>query len=346
MDRGFFKLFPNLYVALVGPTAITKTTAADIGVNILDTVAPHEVLRGKSTSWYLLDWLGKRSAAKQSCVCTLYSGEMKHLLGDLNKAELVTLLTDAYTCPDKTNFNTKTKGKIPINEVCFNILACSTPEWLTTGTTLDEIHGGFTGRFVYVYADVEKCNSPFPEDFFDAKIRALRDDLIDDLRIISTVHGNFIITDQAKADYTIWYKDRKAECTDERLAGYFGRKRDLVLKVSMLLSVAKDNSLVIDESTLKLAWKLLSKNEEQMGNAFSGVVDDPALKYKDTIVVQLARSPNQEMFKSTLLKANWHKFDSVILDRIITNLVDAKMVETHTKQTSQGVDVLYKLVRQ
>lgn len=336
--RGFYKLFPNLYTAIVGPTGVTKTTSADIGVDlfgtsinlgtsILQKLPNVTVIRGKATSWYLYHWFGEMSQSGKDCCCSIYSGEMKNLLSDLNKTELVTLLTDIYTCPDNHNYHTKSGGPLDLKNVCINLLACSTPEWLVTGTTVDEIAGGFTGRFVYVYSDADERNVAFPEDFVTPDVLALKDDLVYDLYHISRLNGKFMITPQAKAEYIIWYNDRKSEWTDERLVGYYARKGDLVLKVSMLLSISQSDSLVIDEKILHAAWGLLTQVEEHMTDAFSGIVDDPALKYKDLVLGQIARAPGQTISRAELLRKNWTKFDGVILDRIITNLCEARVVK-------------------
>ena len=285
---------------------------------------------------------------KKSEACfSLYAPEMKSFIGDLNKTELVTLLTSMYTCPDAPEYRTKDQlskgGVYKFKNVCINLLACSTPEWLTTGTTTDDISGGFTGRFVYVYQNTIERMVPFPEDFITKDIQQLRQNLISDLIHIQTLKGPFVITDQAKAAYIIWYMDRQKECKDERLKGYFARKRDLVFKIAMLLSVASDDYLVIDEKILNKTWELLTETEISMAEAFSGVVDDPGMKYKDAVLSQIAASPGKQLTRSELLRRNWNRFDGLILDRIITNLVDAQMITSGTKVTTKGKQVVYVL---
>ena len=343
MHRGFYSLYPNLYTCIIGPSGFTKSTAADIGSEILAELPDIEMISGRATSWYMLDWFGKASASGIDCVCTIYASEMKSLLGDLNKTELVTLLTDLYTSPNKKDYHTKGGGKLTFKNVCINVLCCSTPEWLTTGTSTDEIHGGFTGRFIFVFADTGERAIAFPEDFMTAEILKLKQDLIHDLKLIRLLKGDFYITDQAKAEYIYWYGKRKDEWGDERLAGYFSRKGDLVLKISMLLSLAHDDSLVIDENILHLAWKLLTKVEQQMGDAFSGVVSDPALKYKDAVMSQIARAPGQEVSRSAILKKNWTKFDGVVLDRIVANLIDAHAIDRVTQAHGREIDIIYRV---
>ena len=345
LPRGYFNIFPNLYVALVAPSGFTKTSAADIATSLLKEIKEVELIEEKVTSWYILDYFSDLTTTKGECCVTMYAPEMKTFLGDLNKAELVAMLTSFYGCPSSSSFRTKgNKGAAVFQNICLNLLACSTPEWLTLGTTTDEIAGGFTGRFVYVFEDTPERSFAFPEDHVTPQTKALRQDLIDDLKEISKIKGDFIITDQAKADYLIWYSTRDKECTDERLRGYYARKRDLIFKVAMILSVAKDDSLIIDEDTLSTTHSILNQIETKMQAAFSGIVDDPALKYKDLIVSQLAKSPSQQMSKADLLKKNWNKFDSIVLDRIVTNLIDANMVDFFSQKRGKSVDIIYKLI--
>ena len=344
LPRGYFNIYPNLYIALVAPSGFSKSVAANIGTNILTTIKDIDVLKEKLTSYFILDYFDKLTKSKGECCVTIYAPEMRNFLGDLNKTETVTLLTSFYECPDSPAYRTKGGGVLLFKNVCINLLACSTPEWLTLGTTTDEIAGGFTGRFVYVYADSTNRSFPFPEDFITPDIMDLKDDLINDLNHIKTIKGQFVLTAQAKAEYIGWYNRRKDECRDERLVSYYERKRDLVFKVAMLLSIAQDDSLVIDEDILRQTWKMLAALEVNMSKAFSGVVDDPALKYKDYVVAQLAKSPGMCMTKSQLLRQNWNKFDGLVLDRIIINLVDAKMIKTFTTKSTEGVDINYQLI--
>jgi len=345
LPRGYFNIYPNLYVALVAPSGFTKTSAADISIKFLKEVPSIELIEEKVTSWYILDYFQELTTNKGECCVTMYAPEMKTFLGDLNKAELVAMLTSFYGCPDSSSFRTKgNKGAAIFKDICLNLLACSTPEWLTLGTTTDEIAGGFTGRFVYVFEDIPERSFAFPEDYITPEVQALRQPLIDDLNHIATLKGDFMLTDQAKADYLVWYSTREQECTDERLRGYYARKRDLIFKVAMLLSLSQDDSMLIDEDVLKMTWTILSDIENKMKETFSGIVDDPALKYKDMIVSQLAKAPGQEMSRADLLKKNWNRFDGQILDRIITNLIDAGMLDNYTMKAKKGVKIMYKLV--
>ena len=345
LPRGYFSIYPNLYIAIVGPTGLTKTTSADIGIDLLEQIKGIELMKEKLTSFFVLEHFDKLTKAKGECCITIYAPEMKNFLGDLNKTETVALLTSFFGCPNSPAYRTKGGGVYQFKDVCINLLVCSTPEWLTVGTTTDEIAGGFTGRFLYVFEDDTPRSCPFPEDFVTPNILSLKQDLIDDLIHISNIKGQFIISSQARALYMVWYNHkRKDECQDERMLGYYSRKRDTVFKLAMLLSLAQDDSLVIDEDILNLTFQMLAELEIKMVQAFSGVVDDPALKYKDTILSQIATAPGQNLTRSALLRKNWNKFDGQVLDRIVTNLCDARVIVSKVQHTGNRTDIVYQLI--
>lgn len=340
LDRKQWNIFPNLYVGIVGPTGDGKTTAADIGTRLLMQVKGVEVVQERATSYYLLELMQQLTQKQHAATFTIYAPEMKNFITDMNKTDLVSALTSFYTCPDYREYRTKGQlkdgGFYTFENVCINVLACSTPEWLTTGTTVDDISGGFTGRFVYVYNDGSARSCPFPEDDIPQDVLDMEKDLVHDLRLIAALKGRFVISDSAKAIYRPWYENRMDECKDERLIGYYSRKRDTILKVAMLCSLAEKNTLELTGRDIKTAMRFLSLIEDKMSEAFAGVVEDPALKYRDLVVAQISRSPGYQLSRVELLRKNWHKFDDQVLGRILDNLVSSRVIEINVMRTAQG----------
>jgi hypothetical protein len=343
IDKFYYRLYPNIYIALVGPSAaVKKTTAADIAADIIETLPKKLFLKGKVTAWEFFHELGNATKTGDAAA-SIYSPEAKNLFGDLGKIELVTMLTDLYGSPANFTYRTLKHGTINIKNVCINLMICSTPEWLITGTTSDEMAGGWTGRFVYIFEETCDRSIAFPEDFVTPELQQLRQDLIDDLVEISNATGEFVLTPQAKAEYLIWYNSRKGEWKDERLMGYYGRKSDLVWKISMLLSLSRDNALVIDEEILQYAWKMLSDIEGNMGKALSHVVDDPALKYKDAVISFIVNQPGHRATRVAILKKFWNRFDSDMLDRIIRNAIECRTIKQYAVHQGKTSDIVYEI---
>lgn len=349
LDRKQWKIFPNLYVGIIGPTGDGKTTAADIGVRVLGQVKGVEIVHERATSYYILELMEQLTKKQHAATFSLYAPEMKNFITDMNKSDIVAVLTSFYTSPDYREHRTKGQlkdgGYYKFENVCINVLACSTPEWLTTGTTVNDISGGFTGRFVYVYCEGSKRSCPFPEDDIPQDVIDMEKDLVHDLRIMSALKGRFVISDGAKVVYRSWYDKRMDECRDERLLGYYSRKRDTILKVAMLCSLSEKNSLELTGRDIKTAMRILNTIEDKMGQTFAGVVEDPALKYRDLVLAQISRAPGFQLTKAEILRKNWHRFDDLVLTRILDNLVTSRVVTLKQMRTSdKKIEQVCKLI--
>ena len=344
MDKFYYQLYPNLYIALVGPSAqVKKTTSAEIVIPLIQTIPDIFLIKGKMTAWEFFHSLGAASAKSGDASASIYSPEAKHLFGELGKIELVTMLTDLYGSPDHFTYRTLKHGVIDLKNICINLLLCSTPEWLITGTTIDEIAGGWTGRFVYIFEESCDRSFAFPEDYITPRIADVKQDILDDLKEIAQCKGEFVITPDAKAAYTYWYNARKGEWKDERLMGYYGRKADMVWKVSMLISLSRDNSLVVDDECLKTAWIMLKDIEKNMGKALSMVVEDPGLRFKDMVLGYIINCPGHRATRTEILKKFWNRIDSDVLDKVIRNCMEARVVKMYPVNVKGDQCIMYEI---
>lgn len=343
-DRGFYVLFTNLYVGLIGPSAVvSKTTATDIGIDLwLDTIPDGELMKEKITPWAIYDRLGILTTRFGHSCATIYAPEMRTFINASYREEIVTLLTSYYGCPKSAPYETKSGGKINIENVCLNIVACSTPEWLMTGLSGSDIGGGFTGRWIYVYRDRTTRNAPCPEDGITPEWEALKLKLAIDLFEISTIQGQFKFSDSAKMMYKSWYRGRKKEWVDERLFGYYGRKRDTVLKIAMILAIAepsfRDFTLTIEH--LKAAFDLLKHVEKDMGNAFSGVTFSESTKMLDRVLRQINNEfgkTKQKVKFSKLARMNQHYVNAAELDQVLESLIKMDHIDYGTDNKGKKV---------
>ena len=325
-DKGHYIIYPNFYIGLIGPTAVvSKTTAAEIAVPLLMKAVPDIVLmQEKATPWAVYDWLNKATMKNGEANILIYAPEMRTFLSQSYREEVITLLTSLYGCPDNAPYITKQGGISEIKNVSLNILACSTPEWLMTGLTGTDIGGGFTGRWMYIYADFSHRCEPFPEDGMTTEKQELYKKLGVDLGEINNIKGQFIMTDDAKRYYENWYNKRRKEWKDERLFGYYARKRVTVYKLAMILSIAEDDSLIIDMARLKLAFELLTQAEKDMPKAFSGVTFSESTKFLDRIMNQIEKEGKMKFSK--LARMNQHFLDSIELERVVNDLVQQERI--------------------
>lgn len=291
MDRGYYTLYPNLYTILVSASGVgMKTTAIKIGVDTLLSKACPDltIMRGSLTIGYLADWMAQAAAkhpkgnAEVTIFCEEFKVFAKGLYADSGLIENLTKLYDGGSW----DYMTKGRGTYIIEHPCINLLAASTPEWLTTGSASDFIGGGFSSRIVPVSLLKDEKSIAWPDKTQVAK--DLEDGLLRDLETIGRLEGQFLVTQEAKAFFEDWYKNRdKYKMSDQRMSGYYSKKHDLVLKVSMILSLSLNDDLVVTDDHIQSALKLLGNLETNIPYAFQGVAWGEAAKFQDKVLTKI-----------------------------------------------------------
>jgi hypothetical protein len=226
------------------------------------------------------------------------------------------LLTTFYDCipQDSTKpwiYETKGEGQIKIYGPCLNILGATTSTWLTKAIPSDEMEGGFSSRVIFV---VEKEN---PDKFIAwpemaPGVEAMKPKLIEDLRQIHALRGNFKKTPEAHAFYEEWYIDYKKR-------GYYGRKPTTVIKLAMVLAVAEGNDLIFDRRHLEQAISMLEELEVNMIEAFGATGKNVLAEGASRIADVIQRSG--KVTHKTLLRTFYRDLNGAEIQQITTDLV-------------------------
>jgi Protein of unknown function (DUF3987) len=329
MDRGYYTLYPNLYTILVSASGVgMKTTAIKIGVDTLLAKACPDVtiMRGSLTIGYLADWMAQAAAKSQkgnaevTIFCEEFKVFAKGLYADSGLIENLTKLYDGGAW----DYMTKGRGTYVIEHPCINMLAASTPEWLTTGSASDFIGGGFSSRIVPVALLKDEKVVAWPEKHQVQK--DLEDGLLRDLETIGKLEGQFLVTGEAKALFEEWYKNRdKYKMADSRLAGFYSKKHDLVLKVAMIVSLSLNDDLVVTDDHIQTALKLLGNLEINIPFAFQGVAWGEAAKFQDKVLTKV-KSEGEITYKD-LLRSFHFCMSSKEMEGILQTLREEEYVE-------------------
>lgn len=269
INRGYYTLFPNLYVVLIGASArVRKTSAINIGFNIYrDAIPSSVVVSQKVTPEALISIFVEGFKTKGVSGGVIVSDELGVFLGGQSKnMDLMQLLTKWYDCPTHFEYHTIMRGKETMNNVFCNMTAGTTPDWLKDSMPSHAVGGGFTSRIIFVYQDKPEKLVAFPE--VTPKMVELKSKLVHDLQVIGKMQGQFTLTKGAKEWFEDWYTNvfHPETSSYSSLDGYYGRKHDTLLKVAMCLAASKSSSLVVDEIELKMALRALNKNEQCLPN--------------------------------------------------------------------------------
>lgn len=340
VNMGHFKVYPNMYVVLVGPPGkCRKSVAINIATKLLagikdvhmsaDAITREALIRELKESSKKI-FIGDEEEYDHSSV-TIVSKELSVFL-TANNPDLLSLLTDLYDNPDHWEYRTKNSGWDKINNVWLNKLAASTPSWLVGSVPLSAIGGGYTSRVIFVVEHDVRQKVARPK-LGPMEMEAM-EWCMSKLMELSTVSGEIELTANADRWFEDWYmRSGEQKHTDARFAGYFERKHIHLLKVSMLLSLAYGLE-AIDVPQLVMANKMLESMEEKMEDAFGAAGRSGNAADIDQ-VMSIMRSV-KTITKSDLLNLTWRDITIDNLEKVLQQLVEMGELKKITYKSQPG----------
>lgn len=274
IDKGYFRVFPNLYVLLVAPTGkCRKSTTAKIGLSLLNNTDVR-IVANKITPEELIFTLQAANFAKdkrmRNAEALLFTSELTVLLGRQSYNEgLIDLLTDWADAPDTWSYASRGGGKVELHNVGLTLLACSTADWLGDAIPQRAYSGGFLARIVFIVQEDTSRVIAIPPKRDPSWREALHSFLLR-LRHSS---GEFHFTDEGLEWYNAWYASTRGvtDHEDLRLNGYYERRPDHLLRVAMLLALSEQTVLELTPSLMTRAALILEAVEPTMSLALKRV---------------------------------------------------------------------------
>lgn len=349
LDRGYFKLYPNMFIVLLAESEeCAKSTAIKIGVNMVlradDMEGCPMIFAQKATPQALVETLVDETGVpdanmviEKNAEVYIAASELAVFLGRKEKnSELLTMLTDLYDCPDKWAYKTRFKGWEQVVNVCLNLIAGTTPKWLRDTIPRDAIAGGFVSRLVFIYVNHTDREFAHPE-YTDVEER-LRVKLVHDLSLIRRIKGPFKWGSEAKDWYTDWYSVN-AEKLKKAPELYVRRKKDLVLKLAMCVSASKSSDRILNIADLQAGVNAVNKVEEYLPIAIA-LISSTTMGDDTRKVLEIVRR-EMEVKHSNLLQRLWHVLDAKRLAEIILTLEEAGLIGTELDTKTHGKTYRY-----
>ena len=321
MDRGYYTIYPNLYVVLVaGSAKCRKSVSSHIGVGLLNELTNKPmVFSQKITNEALIQALMDAKIDGSSCG-VIYASELSVFMGsDAIGTGLIPTLTDLYDSPKKWSYHTRTRGIEVLENVSLCLFGASTIDWLRTSIPAGAVGGGFTSRVIFIYQ--EKARKPILFPKRAVGFQKMHEDLMTDLNHIRTQRGLMELTPEAVTLAEKWYAGELARPRDSHMEGYFGRKHDTMFKLAMLLSIADSDERIITVEHINQALELLGANEENLLKIMSTVTSTEIGDMSDKMLTIIRKGG--KMSHADLLKKCWRMGNAVELSQHIATLVEA-----------------------
>jgi hypothetical protein len=274
-------IYPNLYIVLVAPPGkARKGTSMKVGFKLLTEPAMQVVLSAEATTREALIrslnnarlfYRNEDGLETPHSSLTIYSPELAVFLGN-GSTQMFSDLTDWYDCRDIWNYETKQRDTSDsIVNVWVNMIGATTPALIQKTIPPDAIGGGLSSRIIFIYANRKGKIVPNPRT--TELERELRAELLTRLEEIHLLTGPFATTPAYDELWDKWYTsvEDNPPFQDDKFAGYFERRPEMVLKLSIIMHVSREASMIIDDIDLALAIKTLEHAEVHMPKALRGV---------------------------------------------------------------------------
>jgi len=346
LNRGYYKLFPNLYVLIVAESArIRKSSAMNIAVKLFnDSVSDGYYLKGKMTSEGLVTEMnraktvvkeGGRGGVMYDSHVFIHADELATLFGhDKNAASrMATLLTEGYNCDDDYNHITSGQGRKVLRNMYPVLLAATDPRNLKV--LPEDAVAGLTGRMLFITARDKRKAIAWPK--LTDEDNEKRELLKNDLGYIATLQGEFTVTPEAYDFFEEWYLAlSNKEGGDPHVDAFYERCHDTALKVAMLISVSRSDSLVLDKSHMAGGITFIERQLPEFSRVTNWVSTNVYAQNRARLIDLLRRSGG---FSSRRTALKWLKIG---LDELV--VLEASLhTENTIKVTKEGNDFSYKL---
>lgn len=342
-----YAFYPNIYVLLVSRPGVGKSVALNNGVKLLSdmnrkagtlNIMPSQVTEAKFIELmghgrsFIHKWTEEKivdGGAKQLIPreLTVFQNSGYYFASEASNSlrnifgEFIACLTDFYDCPESWERATKKDGKkISLKNVCMNILAGSTFDYLGKLVSDENIQGGFASRVLYIVHNEKLVRTQEFQNGMnpaDLKVRAeYRAALLEDLARINQLSGPMVADPEFSAAWEAWYpvfEEKRQSYQSEKLQSIVARTNTNVLKLSMLLSASESDDRVLRLRHWEKALALVEAANAQIPSIFQeakakqGPRGDPGSLHAYILVKVKRGNATKDSISSQAVSAGFHK---------------------------------------
>lgn len=338
---GIYKLYPNLYVLLVGPSGLKKSFPPMVSERIASEINNTRVITGRSSIQAIVTELSRSKSIPGGTIIKesigfINNGELStSLVRDEDSLTILTTLYDGMYIKEWTNM-LKSTGKEELKKPCITLLGALNQTHFDSMISEKEITGGFIARCVIVVEAKRHKKNPLIDDVpFEVDYPALAEMI----RPITLLSGRVKIDDLAKKLFKDWYQDWEPEEMNDKTGTVF-RVHDTVLKVAMLIALGREQSMIIGRQHMQEAFDVTMRAMHGSASMTTSQGIDKSLSSKLKLVIHdLLHSEAFTITRQKLLSNHPGDFDKFDLDKIVDTLFEAGGLTYKTT----GKDTFYTL---
>jgi len=345
LDMKSFQWVPNFYIVLVAPPGIvSKSTTINIGMNLLrevpdihfgpDSITWQALVSEFGNAQELVYMPATQDYTPMACL-TISSDEFGTFFrpDDADMVNLMIALWDGKR--GKFAKVTKMAGSDSIENPWINMIACTTPTWIADNFSQYMIGGGFTSRCIFVYADKKRQLVAYPNRRASPHFQEQQERLIHDLEQISTLAGEFTITEEGYEWGEDWYakhnSSKPAGLDTEQFGGYLARKQTHIHKLAMVLTASRQDDLIITKDILETSESFVSALEKDMPLIYSRIGQTEITRGSSQIldiVSKRGEMTREELYANLFRTMSYRDFEMALTGAIQAGHVSLQQVGT------------------
>jgi Protein of unknown function (DUF3987) len=350
LDRFYSKLYPNIYVLLVGRSGLRKGPPVNLAKFLVTNVNNTKIYAGRVSIQGVIADLSKAKTSKNGGPPStdtngfLVASEFASFI--IRDPDALTILTDLYDRHYNETAWTYLLRNSPeekLNKPTITMLGASNEVHLIDAIPKNAIGGGFIARTFIVHADKKSGVNALMYKPADTIPLA---NLLAELSEISKCKGEFKLSEDAKKLYELWYR-RLQEMEDlaDDTTGTLERLHDHVLKTAMLVSLSNRRDLTITTADIKEsihACQAFTPAARRITIMQVGAAK--SAPGTSVLLMALINAETHRITRTEALQKHWSHFSAPELDSIIEDLVAQKAITVTLGRDDKGrPEVVYSL---
>lgn len=266
-------LYPNMYTVLVAPPGVGKTVSLALTEKLWRDLEDQHVAPTSLTKAALIDSLNDAERGILVGKDLNKFNSLKVIAGELGaflpsyENDFMNTLTHIY---DGWPYAERRRGNdihIAIDKPQLTILGATTPSYLKQFMPEGAWDQGFISRTMLIFAGVAERRGLFAETHTLGGHQY--NDLLSDFNQIGSIYGRMDFTPQAASLFSDWHDQGGPPIPDHpKLKHYLTRRTAHALKMAMVSSASRGNSLIIDDKDFDFSINNITEAEFFMPDIF------------------------------------------------------------------------------
>ena len=341
LDKFYYKLYPNIYVLLVGRSGLRKGPPVNLAKNLVSTVNNTRIFAGRISIQGMISSLSKAETKKEGgppqtdASGALFASEFASFI--IQDASALTILTDLYDghYNPEWSYMLRNSPTEKLKSPCLTMLGASNENHIKDAIPTNAVGGGFIARTFIIYSNKKSgINSLTDRPADSIPLHMLTSRLAE----ISKVKGEFLWSQKGKDLYNAWYtKYQELEQMEDDTTGTMERLHDHILKAAMLISLSRKLDRVLEyediEEAIRACQDFVPGAKRISLGQVGGSISAPGTS---VLLRELISNPSHEISKTESLVKFWSHFDNFELDRIAESLAVQKAITITLRRGTDG----------